>query len=107
MKSQEDLEVNEIRLIMSRKAVSMAISFLSGKMVDVQENREMVLSALKEVLEAIPSEVVRKFNAMEMVCMTASDYLAPCSCCRVQRCHSNCRCSNSGSLKKYLDQYES
>lgn len=94
----------EERLILSRKAISMAIAFLSGRMV--QESQEEVLEALKRVLEMMPADAALKWSAMEMVYLAAQDYIHPCSCCRSKGCHNNCRCSNSDRLKEYIARSE-
>lgn len=97
---------NKTRLVLSRKAISLAISFLSGKMVDAEVTREEVLLALNQALEMTQVEAVDKFLSMKMACLTAQDYLNPCSCCRKGKCHANCRCSNTGNLRKYLEKCE-
>jgi hypothetical protein len=99
-----DVETLEIRLILCRKAISMAIAVISGKTVDVSENREKALLELRQAIEMMPSEAVEKFMAMELACLTAQDYCNPCSCCRRSKCHVNCRCSNTGNLRNYLER---
>lgn len=104
MKRHIDPVPAEERLILSRKAISMAIAFISGRMVP--ESREDVLEALKRVLEMMPVEAALKWSAMEMVYIVAQDYVHPCSCCRSKGCHSNCRCSNADNLKEYIARSE-
>lgn len=104
MKRHADPEPAEERLILSRKAISMAIAFLSGRMVP--ESREDVLEALKRVLEMMPADAALKWSAMEMVYLTAQDYVHPCSCCRSKGCHDNCRCSNADTLKECIARSE-